>query len=865
MTFRAAAAACWLVPTVLGAQEPATRWAVQLRTAAGVEFADLRLDGARSRILLESHDSLFFPLTKLQRTGNHLSFAVGALGLRAELDVDGDGAAMSGRLRYPDGGGASWEGELIRPGTARWPVRPRVRVRQLAVGTGANATVIPAAWVAALPDSMTLEREYAELLRRTGLPVVRDRERADRSRAMALGADEATRASVRRTLAAIAASPAADSTFRRLFVGPAGVIIDLHERAEALAMARSRGGYQPGAAARGLRRLGVLDANTANDVGRMRAAALASWPAWFRHDSTMARAMAALDASDPEARRELNLLFECYLDAVPWWREAVQWLLDHPWIDTPMGPRAPAQLMAKVWGRASLVPPVLLPEPLGGFAAMPLVNGDRLARTLVEPANAAAREWLPAGRVEAITAWSALTWSDTLTLSAAGGDIALLPPSRVPGLQTLLATADGVRIDPGIMPLLAVATVIHEWHHMLACRTRLEGQGVSRTRSDTSSACSRTTLAWRGLRGVGHRGDVSSRRCVTALPLLTLVDFEKRMALHDGMSEDPHALGYRLVRAAAARLPVATRRDVPSWHGFTMPVPWRASLTLPTARGRATTVATAGDGRDRAGDHPDLGCRRGRSAVARVSCFLHYPRSTDGSPAFLARWCRPSGRHATRCAADCSRSAPPASRTSSHAEVLAFLDSLAHQGAAIRVGTLGESPQGRRIPYVVAARPMVADPAEAKRSGKPVFYIQGNIHAGEVEGKEAVQRLLRDMTLGPLTRAARQRDRGLGADLQHRRQRRLRSRGPQPSGAERPADRRPARQRAGARPQPRLRQAGGTGDARFAGADRGVGPRCLDGPAHHQRLVSRLCPDVGARAQSESDTGQHLVAGQGAA
>ena len=87
-------------------------------------------------------------------------------------------------------------------------------------------------------------------------------------------------------------------------------------------------------------------------------------------------------------------------------------------------------------------------------------------------------------------------------------------------------------------------------------------------------------------------------------------------------------------------------------------------------------------------------------------------------------------------------------RTSSHAEVLAFLDSLANHGAAIRVGALGESPQGRRIPYVVAARPMVADPAEAKRSGKPVFYIQGNIHAGEVEGKEAVQRLLRDMTEG---------------------------------------------------------------------------------------------------------------------
>ncbi len=91
-------------------------------------------------------------------------------------------------------------------------------------------------------------------------------------------------------------------------------------------------------------------------------------------------------------------------------------------------------------------------------------------------------------------------------------------------------------------------------------------------------------------------------------------------------------------------------------------------------------------------------------------------------------------------------------RTSSHAEMLAFLDSLAHRGAAIRVGSLGTSVQGRNIPYVIAARPMVADPLEAKRSGKPVFYIQGNIHAGEVEGKEAVQQLLRDMTLGPLQR-----------------------------------------------------------------------------------------------------------------
>lgn len=89
-------------------------------------------------------------------------------------------------------------------------------------------------------------------------------------------------------------------------------------------------------------------------------------------------------------------------------------------------------------------------------------------------------------------------------------------------------------------------------------------------------------------------------------------------------------------------------------------------------------------------------------------------------------------------------------RTSSHAEVIAFIDSLMHRGAKMQVGTLGSSPQGKRLPYVILARPLVTSPAAATRTGKPVLYIQANIHAGEVEGKEAVQQLMRDLTLGKL-------------------------------------------------------------------------------------------------------------------
>ncbi len=88
--------------------------------------------------------------------------------------------------------------------------------------------------------------------------------------------------------------------------------------------------------------------------------------------------------------------------------------------------------------------------------------------------------------------------------------------------------------------------------------------------------------------------------------------------------------------------------------------------------------------------------------------------------------------------------------TSSHADVLGFLDSLQALGAAVVVDTLALSPEGRLVPWVLASRPRVAGPGEARRSGKPIVYLQANIHGGEVEGKEVAQMLLRDLTLGPL-------------------------------------------------------------------------------------------------------------------
>ena len=83
--------------------------------------------------------------------------------------------------------------------------------------------------------------------------------------------------------------------------------------------------------------------------------------------------------------------------------------------------------------------------------------------------------------------------------------------------------------------------------------------------------------------------------------------------------------------------------------------------------------------------------------------------------------------------------------TSTHADVMAFLDSLKAISSDIHVATFGRSPAGREIPMVILSRPRVHTAAEAKRSGRPIVYLQGNIHGGEVEGKEALLALLRDL------------------------------------------------------------------------------------------------------------------------
>ncbi len=88
--------------------------------------------------------------------------------------------------------------------------------------------------------------------------------------------------------------------------------------------------------------------------------------------------------------------------------------------------------------------------------------------------------------------------------------------------------------------------------------------------------------------------------------------------------------------------------------------------------------------------------------------------------------------------------------TSRYEDVLHFFNELGKRSPLMRLETFGKTQEGRALPLVVLADPPISQPREARESGKPVVFIMANIHAGEVEGKEAVQHVAERVLTGDL-------------------------------------------------------------------------------------------------------------------
>lgn len=85
--------------------------------------------------------------------------------------------------------------------------------------------------------------------------------------------------------------------------------------------------------------------------------------------------------------------------------------------------------------------------------------------------------------------------------------------------------------------------------------------------------------------------------------------------------------------------------------------------------------------------------------------------------------------------------------TSSYADVMNFIKEIKKISPHIKLESIASSTERRDIPLLVIGNPVPKSAAQLKNDKRIKVYIQGNIHAGEVEGKEAALMFIRDLLL----------------------------------------------------------------------------------------------------------------------
>lgn len=83
--------------------------------------------------------------------------------------------------------------------------------------------------------------------------------------------------------------------------------------------------------------------------------------------------------------------------------------------------------------------------------------------------------------------------------------------------------------------------------------------------------------------------------------------------------------------------------------------------------------------------------------------------------------------------------------TSTYEDVMNFISILEKGSPLIRVENIARTAEGRDIPLLVIGDPLPQSPGDLVNDDRIVVYIQANIHAGEVEGKEATLMYTRDL------------------------------------------------------------------------------------------------------------------------
>ncbi|MGO9262450.1 MAG: M14 family zinc carboxypeptidase [Bryobacteraceae bacterium] len=85
--------------------------------------------------------------------------------------------------------------------------------------------------------------------------------------------------------------------------------------------------------------------------------------------------------------------------------------------------------------------------------------------------------------------------------------------------------------------------------------------------------------------------------------------------------------------------------------------------------------------------------------------------------------------------------------TAPYAEAVEIAHKLERASRQVKVLDIGVTPEGRSLIALIVSKDRAFTPEAAARTNKAIIMIQSGIHAGEIEGKDTVLMLVRDMTV----------------------------------------------------------------------------------------------------------------------
>ncbi len=561
-----------LVSSSSAAAQVTGRWTVTLSGGAAAPMrGELRLvqqqQALAGTLRLEGVDTSRMPITEGAVKGD------GSIEFRAFIGV---GARFSGRLTGDEIHGVvfigptpqhDWRSTRLRETDEYYSALPRFALKQIVIGGEPGERWLPGVWIgAARANGETPQSVVDEYLRdaeRAGLsPLQGDTlVRGGLLRAMGLYRRAELSRVHAQTLAAIRAGIGND-TVRARFDGlfrPAGEwLIDIHDvarmppgRSQALAW---------DSAAPALEAAGLFEQDLPPGTERVPLTLYRLFVV-SRADSTgFQRTFEEMQALESVSAQVVQRFLNGYARAVDWYARAMRFLATERWLPEG-GAHSIRDRMNETWHGAA-GDPVIRSHLFGYPEGAQRVGVDRaMLAQLISTENGEARDWLQRHGVEGMTQVLRRlpgAVSDHVLLDAGSLSLRLTSVEREArqSFGGFLEPRDEILLDPSCVPLFAVGTLVHEWQHILHERARRDLTGPGRSIQVDGEAVVLLPPDLYLAEGLAEwRARETLAPVIAKFPLVAVGEAEKRATMALSHPNDPHLLGYLMVRALSKVIP----------------------------------------------------------------------------------------------------------------------------------------------------------------------------------------------------------------------------------------------------------------------------------------------------------------------